>query len=346
VLTVIAHIHFLFPFISPLFNSHIPPSPLPPFKHEQTGMALGLVVLLLLSAYPGEAFDYSKPDGGRAEREAAVAGKSKKEEEEEEEEVEKVEVRVAADGCGSTMGSSSSSGSINSTITTTTTTMSVRHRRSHSKSDPKSTRGRNGSRSSTSGNDEHDGHDGQHAKAEALHRLLVQEDRVWQRLQHLPPAVRGMLGLSEDEVRLAVRQQQGGGNAGKGEGWEALEIGWHRRSVFYSLLSFFVLDSLRIHTHRSCRICRSWPSFMYVLLFVLLFVLPCRCVFFSLDSIPKIKGKILSSLFLSPITARIDLIFYLLAFSALIYVINMEYGHVATRLFTRFFPKEAAVLGV
>jgi hypothetical protein len=312
-------------------------------------MALGLVVLLLLSAYPGEPFDYSKPDGGRAEREAAIAGKCKGEEEEED--LDKVEVRVAADGCGSTMGSSSSSGNLSSTTTTTTTTTmtSVRHRRSHSKRDSKSTRGRNGSSSSSSSND---GHEGQHAKAEALHRLLVQEDRVWQRLQHLPPAVRGMLGLSEDGVRLAVRQA--GGSAGKGERLKLVGIKYmFTCSLIPFFLSFFVLDVLRTptHTHTGAAAFvdhgRLSCTCLFFLSSSLSFVLPYRCVFFSLYLF--MKNKILTCFsfsYLSPIIARIDLVFYLLAFSALVYVLNMEYGHVATRLFTRFFPKEAAVLGV
>ena len=37
-------------------------------------MALGLVVLLFLSAYPDEPFDYSKPDGGRTKREGVMVG--------------------------------------------------------------------------------------------------------------------------------------------------------------------------------------------------------------------------------------------------------------------------------
>jgi hypothetical protein len=41
----------------------------------------------------------------------------------------------------------------------------------------------------------------------------------------------------------------------------------------------------------------------------------------------------------------VDLLFYLVAFSALIYVLNRDYGYMMTRLFTDFFPKEAAVLG-
>jgi len=200
----------LFPLSSP-FPTHVPPSPC--FQTRQTGVALGLVVLLILSAYPGEPFDYSKPDGGRTKREGAMAvGGKLKTEEEEEEDMDKVEVRVAADGCGTTFGSSSSSGSISGMTTTTTTTTSVRHRRSHSKNDSKSTRGRNGS-SSSSSSEEHDGLN--HAKTEALHRLLVQEDRVWQRLQHWPPALRGILGLSEDGVRMAVRQAARGRDGGK-----------------------------------------------------------------------------------------------------------------------------------
>jgi len=37
-------------------------------------VALGLVVLLFLSSYPDEPFDYSKPDGGRTKREGAMVG--------------------------------------------------------------------------------------------------------------------------------------------------------------------------------------------------------------------------------------------------------------------------------
>lgn len=311
-------------------------------------MALGLVVLLLLSAYPGEPFDYSKPDGGRAEREAAIAGNCKGEEEEED--LDKVEVRVAADGCGSTMGSSSSSGNLSSTttMTTTTTMTSVRHRCSHSKRDSKSTRGRNGSSSSSSSSN--DGHEGQHAKAEALHRLLVQEDRVWQRLQHLPPAVRGMLGLSEDGVRLAVRQA--GGSAGRVRGLRELDIGWNGYIGILHANSFLLcLTCLRTPTPTGAAAFvdhgRLSCTCLFFLSSSLSFVLPYRCVFFSLYLF--MKNKILTCFsfsYLSPIIARIDLVFYLLAFSALVYVLNMEYGHVATRLFTRFFPKEAAVLGV
>eukprot|EP00624_Nannochloropsis_granulata_P000938 evm.model.NODE_14092_length_6942_cov_34.165802.2 len=183
------------------------------------GVALGLVVLLVLSAYPGEPFDYSKSDGGRAERQAAMVGKCNKEDLQEEEDGDKVEVRVAADGCGSTMDSSSSSSSSSDSIssmaaTTTMLTTTVRHRRSQtfSKNKSKSIRARNGS-SSSSGSDD-DGQAGGHAKAEALHRLLVHEDRLWQRLQQLPVALLGALGLSEDGVRLAVRRS-GGQTAGK-----------------------------------------------------------------------------------------------------------------------------------
>lgn len=41
-----------------------------------------------------------------------------------------------------------------------------------------------------------------------------------------------------------------------------------------------------------------------------------------------------------------DLLFYIVAFVALIYVLNRDYGYMVTRLLTDFFPKEAAVLGL
>lgn len=196
-----------FTFYLPLFCVHT----------RQMGVALGLVVLLVLSAYPGEPFDYSKSDGGRAERQATMVGKCNEEDLQEEEDGDKVEVRVAADGCGSTMDSSSSSSSDSISSMAATTTMlttTVRHRRSQtfSKNKSKSIRARNGS-SSSSGSDD-DGQAGGHAKAEALHRLLVHEDRLWQRLQQLPVTLLGALGLSEDGVRLAVRRS-GGQTAGK-----------------------------------------------------------------------------------------------------------------------------------
>jgi len=85
--------------------------------------------------------------------------------------------------------------------------------------------------------------------------------------------------------------------------------------------------------------CRLSPSFSFLLNQV------------SFSSLIIKRGAFTPSLILfphyhHPLTARVDLIFYLLAFPALIYVINMEYGHVATRLFAHYFLKEAAVLGV
>lgn len=151
-----------------------------PANEKQMGVALGLVLLLVLSAFPGEPFDYSKPDGGRAEREHVQRTAAP---------VEKEEPVRAGGG---------------DKATTRTTTLRQR--------------GGGGGRGAIpeAPSDVH-----QDDEAEALHRLLGQEDRLWQQYQRLPVALRRLLGLSEERVRKAARetrrQATAAGGGGRGE---------------------------------------------------------------------------------------------------------------------------------
>lgn len=58
------------------------------------------------------------------------------------------------------------------------------------------------------------------------------------------------------------------------------------------------------------------------------------------------KKKMLTFSSFAPLNlVRVNLAFYLIAFGALVYFVDMDYGYAATCLFTRWFPKEAEVLG-
>ena len=43
-------------------------------------------------------------------------------------------------------------------------------------------------------------------------------------------------------------------------------------------------------------------------------------------------------------TAKVDIVFYTVAFTALVYFLNRDYGGIVTSTFKSIFPREAAVL--
>jgi hypothetical protein len=202
-------------------------------------VAIGLIIITVLSVYPGEPFESSvlgpihcKQSERESDRRRTQRHGDK---------LEEIDVKVTRRRTSTSSGahaitseawSYDSSGGIHDTSPSNVT--SIRHDcavdnvKSHFS--PHSTTRRCGCNGQE-----------QQAQADALHRLLLREDRVWQQFQRLPRTFQSTLGLSESQVRAAIRQEvsQAEFEVRQGAGSETLPKGKH-----HFIMSDY-LDSLR-----------------------------------------------------------------------------------------------------
>lgn len=206
-------------------------------------MAIGLIIITVLSVYPGEPFESSvlgpihcKQSERESDRRRTQRHGDK---------LEEIDVKVTRRRTSTSSGahaitseawSYDSSGGIHDTSPSKIT--SIRHDcavdnvKSHFS--PHSTTRRCGCNGQE-----------QQAQADALHRLLLREDRVWQQFQRLPRTFQSTLGLSESQVRAAIRQEvsQAEFEVRQGAGSETFPKGKH-----HFIMSDY-LDSLRLKIH-------------------------------------------------------------------------------------------------
>jgi len=190
-------------------------------------VAIGLIIITVLTVYPGEPFDSSvlgpihcKPLQSESDRKRFQRLGDKPEEMDVNVDCRRTSTCSGAHAITSKMWNYDSSG--DSCDIFPSKISSIRHDctvdRVKSHFSPLST-----TRKSRCNGQE------QQAQADALHRLLLREDRVWQQFQRLPRTFQSTLGLSESQVRAAIRQEvsQAEFEVPPGTGTETLPKGKH-----------------------------------------------------------------------------------------------------------------------